>query len=74
MAEVQAEPGQVEHFKEGVIKMGGKIMTVLSGVGVLIAIYLFLSKSSETTAIIKTLGTQSINAVQVLQGRSRIIT
>lgn len=49
-------------------------MTVLSGVGVLIAIYLFLSNASETTSIIKTLGTQSINAVQVLQGRSRLIT
>ena len=54
--------------------MGGKVMTVLSGVGVLIAIYLFLSNSSATVSVIKTLGTQSINAVQVLQGRSRIIT
>ena len=54
--------------------MSGKIMTVLSGVGVLIAIYLFLSKSSETVSIVKTLGTQSINAVQELQGRSRLIT
>ena len=54
--------------------MGNKIMSVLSGVGVLIAIYLFLSNSNETVSIIKTLGTQSINAVQVLQGRSRLIT
>lgn len=54
--------------------MGGKIMTVLSGVGVLIAIYLFLSHGNETTSIVRTLGTQSINAVQVLQGRSRLIT
>lgn len=54
--------------------MSGKIMTVLSGVGVLIAIYLFLSHGDQTRQIIGTLGTQSINAVQVLQGRSRLIT
>lgn len=54
--------------------MGGKIISVLSGVGILIALYLFLSNASETTSIIKTLGTQSINAVQVLQGRNRLIT
>ena len=54
--------------------MGSKIMTVLSGVGTLIAIYLFLSNADQTTQIIKILGTQSINAVQVLQGRSRLIT
>ena len=49
-------------------------MTVLSGVGVLIAIYLFLSHATETASIIKILGTQSVNAVQVLQWRSRLIT
>ena len=54
--------------------MSGKIMTVLSGVGVLIAIYLFLSHSDETVSIVKNLGTQSINAVQVLQGRNKLIT
>lgn len=65
---------EVINFIRSDILMGGKVMTVLSGVGVLIAIYLFLSNSSATVSVIKTLGTQSINAVQVLQGRSRLIT
>jgi hypothetical protein len=41
----------------------------IAGIGVLIAIYLFLSKSDETTKIISTLASNTTQGIKVLQGR-----
>lgn len=49
--------------------MSHSIMEILSGMGVLIAIYLFLSKGDETVAVIRQLGTTSTSMVKTLQGR-----
>ena len=46
-----------------------KLVTVLSGIGVLIAIYLFLSNGRETTGIINSIGSNSIAGIKTLQGR-----
>lgn len=46
------------------------ITKVVSGVGVLIALYLFLSNATETSDIINTIGKNSINGIAVLQGRT----
>ena len=50
------------------------VIKILSGIGVLIAIYLFLANGSNTTKIINSIGTNTIEGIQVLQGRSKIIT
>lgn len=47
----------------------GSIYKIIAGVGTLIAVYLFLSHSSETVSIISTVANNSIKGVQVLQGR-----
>ena len=47
----------------------GTIAKVISGTGILIAIYLFLSNSKETTSIISQLGSTYNGAVKTLQGR-----
>ena len=46
----------------------------LAGIGMLIAIYLFLSNADNTVSIINSIASNSINGIQVLQGRSRLIT
>lgn len=46
-----------------------QIVTVLSGIGVLIGIYLFLSKGSQTVNIINTIASNSIQGIKTLQGR-----
>ena len=46
-----------------------KLVTVLSGIGVLIAIYLFLNNGRETTSIINSIGSNSIAGIKTLQGR-----
>ena len=46
-----------------------QIVTVLSGIGVLIGIYLFLSKGTQTVNIINTIASNSINGIKTLQGR-----
>lgn len=45
------------------------ISDVLGGIGILIAIYLFLSNGKQTTNIISSLLTNGTNAIKVLQGR-----
>lgn len=45
------------------------IMSVLSGIGILIGMYLVLSNASAATMIISTVATNSIDGIQVLQGR-----
>lgn len=42
---------------------------VLSGIGILIAVYLFLSNAGATASIINTIGKNSINGISILQGR-----
>lgn len=46
-----------------------KVFNVISGIGVLIAIFLFLNNSKATTSIIGTIGSNSISGIKVLQGR-----
>lgn len=50
------------------------IIKVLSGIGVLIAIYLFLSNGSQTVKIINSLGGNLADMTQILQGRNKLIT
>lgn len=42
---------------------------MIAGIGILIAIYLFVSRSSETSKIISTIATNSVAGIKVLQGR-----
>jgi hypothetical protein len=46
-----------------------KVFEVVSGIGVLIAIYLFLANGNQTTAIINTIASNSISGIKTLQGR-----
>jgi hypothetical protein len=45
------------------------IMTIVGGMGVLIGIYLFINRATDTAAIIKAIGGQTTSAVKTLQGR-----
>lgn len=47
----------------------GRIVEILSGIGILIAIYLFLSNGKQTANIINTIGSNSIKGIKTLQGR-----
>ena len=46
-----------------------KVMDIASGIGILIAIYLFVANYKGTTAIISTMATNSIAGIKTLQGR-----
>ena len=46
----------------------------LAGIGVLIAIYLFLSNADSTAQIINSIASNTVDGIQVLQGRNKIIT
>ena len=48
------------------MKQFGKIM---AGIGILIAIFLFLSKGGSTIKIIDTIGTNATQGIKTLQGR-----
>lgn len=48
----------------------GTVYKVIAGIGTLIAIYLFLSNYRATTSIINTIGSNAIDGIQTLQGRS----
>ena len=50
--------------------MGNKIVEVISGIFVLITIFLFLNNSRATTSIISTIATNSIKGIAVLQGKA----
>lgn len=50
------------------------IMKILGGIGVLIAIFLFLSNGGVTMSVINTISSNLINGIQVLQGRDNLIT
>lgn len=49
--------------------MGGKVTMLLSGTGILIAMYLILKNATSTTSIIKQLGSTYTSSVKTLQGR-----
>lgn len=49
--------------------MNGKLGMILSGTGILIGMYLILSKSGDTVNIIKQLGNTYTSSVKTLQGR-----
>ena len=51
----------------------GSVYKIIAGIGTLIAIYLFLSNYRATTSIISTIGSNAIDGIQVLQGRSKMI-
>lgn len=46
-----------------------KVMEIASGIGILIAIYLFLANGNNTVKIINSLGSNTISGIKVLQGR-----
>ena len=50
------------------------IYKVLSGIGILIAIYLFISNGHTTISTINSLSNALATNVQVLQGRKELIT
>lgn len=52
----------------------GNIYKVISGIGVLIALYLFLSNATDTVRVINSLSSAGLNGIQVLQGREKLIT
>ena len=47
----------------------GTLYKVLSGMGILIAIFLILNHASASIQVVDVLGKNSINMVSVLQGR-----
>lgn len=49
--------------------MRSTILEIASGMGVLIAIFLFLNNYSASVAIISSLGTNTSRMVKTLQGR-----
>lgn len=46
-----------------------KVFDVLSGIGILIGIFLFLNNGKSTTSIIKTIAENTTSGIKVLQGR-----
>lgn len=45
------------------------VMTILSGIGMLIAIYLFLSRPKETATIIDSIAKNTTAGIKTLQAR-----
>ena len=50
--------------------MGNKVVEVISGIFVLIAIFLFLNNSKATSSIVSTIAANSIREIAVLQGKA----
>jgi len=50
------------------------IIKILTGIMVLIVIYLFLANGKETVKIINSIASNTIDGIQVLQGREKLIT
>jgi hypothetical protein len=46
-----------------------KVFDVLSGIGILIGIYLFLNNGKATTSIIQTIAQNTTSGIKTLQGR-----
>ena len=47
----------------------GRIVEIISGMGILIAIYLFVKNADGTASIIRQLGASSSSMIRNLQGR-----
>lgn len=45
------------------------VLTIASGIGLLIAVYLFLSRGSDTVNIINSLASNTTAGIKTLQGR-----
>lgn len=45
------------------------LVAILSGIGLLIAIFLFLNKGDQTVKIINSMATNSVKGITALQGR-----
>ncbi|WP_179865940.1 hypothetical protein [Bacillus wiedmannii] len=46
-----------------------RVLGIVSGIGLLIALYLFLSNAKQTTQIIDSMAGNSIKGIKTLQGR-----
>jgi hypothetical protein len=46
-----------------------RVFDVVSGMGILIAIYLFLANGKSTVDIIQTIGSNTTSGIKTLQGR-----
>lgn len=46
-----------------------KVFEVISGIGILIAIFLFLRNYKATTSIINSIASNGVKGIKVLQGR-----
>ena len=49
--------------------MTNRIFDVISGMGILIAIFLFLNNGSQTTSIINSIAKNTTAGIKTLQGR-----
>ena len=49
--------------------MANKVFEVVSGIGILIALFLFLNNYKATTSIISSIASNSISGIKTLQGR-----
>ena len=47
-----------------------QVYNIIAGIGILIAIFLFLNNYRATASIINTIGTNAINGISILQGRN----
>lgn len=47
----------------------GRFFDIVSGMGILIAIYLFLNNGNSTVSIIQTIGANTTSGIKTLQGR-----
>lgn len=50
------------------------LVRILSGIGILIAVYLVLSNGSQSVKIIDSISSNALNGIQILQGRNKLIT
>lgn len=50
------------------------IVKILGGIGILVAIYLFLANGKQTVNIVNSIAENTIDGIQVLQGREKLIT
>lgn len=46
-----------------------KIVAIISGIGFLIMLYLFLSRANETVKVLNSLGSNANTSIKTLQGR-----
>lgn len=47
----------------------GKVMEIISGMGMLILVYLLVTNSKSTATVVNSLGSNLTSTVKVLQGR-----